>query len=184
MLISTALNSSRQRKLSSMKRHITLRATVVCLLMLPSALAFAQKAPVAAPALDPARVAAAKELIAATGGTDAAKKSMEQMTAAISAQMRGQNPAQAEKFTAVMTKHLAPEGTIVKTYLTEVSEAFVTFYAANFTVPELAEIKTFQASATGKKFQVLAPQMMSGMAAPMMKMQQSLMVEIQKDLKP
>jgi uncharacterized protein len=167
-----------------MKLNITLRASVVGLMMLPSALAFAQKAPVAVPALDPARVTAAKELIAATGGTDAAKKGMEQMTAAISAQMRGQNPAQAEKFAAIMAKHLAPEGPIVKAYLTEVGEAFVTFYAANFTVPELAEIKTFQASATGKKFQNLAPQMMTGTAAPMMKLQQSLMAEIQKDLKP
>jgi hypothetical protein len=167
-----------------MKRPITLRAAIVGLLMVPSAVVFAQKAPVAAPALDPARVAAAKELIAATGGTDAAKKGMEQMTAAISAQMRGQNPAQAEKFAAIMAKHLAPEGTIVKTYLTEVGDAFVTFYATNFTVPELKEVQTFQASATGKKFQSLAPQMMTGMAAPMMKMQQSLMAEIQKDLKP
>jgi uncharacterized protein len=167
-----------------MKCPITLRVAVVGLLMLPSAIAFAQKAPVAAPALDPARVAAAKELIATTGGTEAAKKGMEQMTAAISAQMRGQNPAQAEKFAAIMAKHLAPESAIVTTYLTEVGDTFVTFYAANFTVPELKEVQTFQASATGKKFQLLAPQMMAGAAAPMMKLQQSLMVEIQKDMKP
>jgi hypothetical protein len=51
-------------------------------------------------------------------------------------------------------------------------------------VPELKEVQTFQASATGKKFQLLAPQMMAGAAAPMMKLQQSLMVEIQKDMKP
>jgi hypothetical protein len=167
-----------------MKRYNTLRAAFVGLVMLPSAAAFAQKAPVAAATLDPARVAAAQDLIAATGGIDVAKKGMEQMSAALSAQLRGQNPAQAEKFAAIMAKHLAPEGTIVKTYLTEVGDVFATFYATNFTVAEMAEIKTFQASATGKKFQTLAPQMMAGAAAPMIKLQQALMVEIQKDLKP
>jgi hypothetical protein len=164
--------------------HVTLRAAVFGLLVLPTAAALAQKAPVATVALEPARVAAAKELIAATGGMDAAKKGMEQMGAAISTQMRSQSPAQAEKFTAIMAKHLAPDGDIVKTYLNEVGEAFVTFYAANFSVAELNEIKAFQTSATGKKFQAIAPQMMAGAAAPMMKMQQSLMTEIQKDLKP
>jgi uncharacterized protein len=161
-----------------------LRAAVVGLLMLPATLAFAQKAPAPVAPLDPARVAAAKDLIAATGGIDAAKKGMDQMSAAISGQMRGQNPAQAEKFTALMAKHLAPDGAIVKTYLNEVMEAFTSFYAANFTVAELAEIKVFQASATGKKFQSVAPQMMASAAGPMMKMQQSLMTEIQKDFKP
>jgi uncharacterized protein len=171
-----------------MKLLTPLRAVAVGLLMLPATLAVAQKAPapIAAPAaaLDPARVAAAKDLIAATGGTDAAKKGMEQMTAAIMGQMRGQNPAQAEKFAGFMTKHMAPEGVIVKTYLTEAMDAFTTFYAANFTVAELNEIKGFQASATGKKFQSVAPQMMATMAQPMMKMQQSLITEIQKDMKP
>jgi uncharacterized protein len=168
----------------STSRLNPLRAAIVGLLMLPATLAFAQKAPAPTAPLDPARVAAAKDLIAATGGTDAAKKAMDQMSAAISAQMRGQNPAQAEKFTSIMSKHLAPEGPIVKAYLTDVMESFTTFYAANFTVVELNEIKVFQSSATGKKFQSVAPQMMAGMAQPMMKMQQSLMTEIQKDLKP
>jgi hypothetical protein len=165
-----------------------IRVAIIALMMLPAPVALAQKAPapVAAPAvaLDPARVAAAKDLISATGGTDAAKKAMEQMTAAIMGQMRGQNPAQAEKFSAVMGKHLAPDGAIVKTYLDEVMNSFTTFYASNFTVAEMGEIKIFQTSATGKKFQSIAPQMMATMAGPMMKMQQSLITEIQKDMKP
>jgi uncharacterized protein len=167
-----------------MNRLNPIRAAVIGLLMLPTTLAYAQKAPTAVAPLDPARVAAAKDLLAATGGVDAAKKGMDQMSAAIAGQMRGQNPAQAEKFTAIMAKHLAPEGPIVKAYLNDVMESFTTFYAANFTVAELNEIKTFQSSATGKRFQSVAPQMMAGMAQPMMKMQQSLMTEIQKDLKP
>jgi hypothetical protein len=161
-----------------------LRAAVVGLLMLPATLAFAQKAPAPAAALDPARVAAAKELIAATGGLDAAKKAMDQMSAAMAGQMRGKDPAYAEKFTAVMAKHMAVDGVIFKTFMTDVMESFTTFYATNFTVTELNEIKTFQVSATGKKFQGMAPQMMAGAAAPMMKMQQMLITEIQKDMKP
>jgi hypothetical protein len=163
-----------------MRLQNTLRGAVFLALMVPGALAWAQKAP----ALDPARVTAAQDLIAATGGTDAAKKVIEQMSAAISMQMRAQNPAQTDKYSAAMAKLMAPESPIVKTYLAEVSDGFVTFYAGNFTVAELGEIKTFQSSATGKKFQALAPQMMAGMAAPMIKMQQALMGEIQKEMKP
>jgi uncharacterized protein len=170
------------------KGHVRRAAALALLvsLSISGSPASAQKAPAAAPSatLDPARVAAAKDLIAATGGVEAAKRGMDQMSAAISAQMRGQNPAQADKFTAIMTKHLAPEGAIVKTYLNEVVDAFTTFYASNFTVAELNEIKTFQASPTGMKFQTVAPQMMASAAGPMLKMQQSLMTEIQKDMKP
>jgi hypothetical protein len=161
----------------------TLRAAALGLMMLPASLASAQQKAPPAP-LEPARIKAALELISATGGTDAAKKAMEQMTTAIMGQMRGQNPAQAEKFGAAMSKHLSPEGPIVKAYFTEVMDGFTNFYAANFTVAELNEIKVFQSSATGKKFQMVAPQMMAAMAPAMMKLQQSLMVEIQKDMKP
>ena len=156
-------------------RH--LRAAALCLALLPASAALAQT-----PSLDPARVAAAKDLVAATGGMEQARTGYEQMMAAMISQIRGQNPAEADKFKAFMDRFLAPDGDIAKTYFSETLAAFTTFYAGNFTVAELNEIKTFQGSATGKKFQAKAPEMMSAMAPAMMKMQQSLVAGLQKEM--
>jgi hypothetical protein len=64
-----------------MKRSTCLRAAVVFFMMLPCAPAFAQKAPIATPTLDPARIAAAKELVAAKGGADALKRTVTELGA-------------------------------------------------------------------------------------------------------
>jgi hypothetical protein len=129
------------------------------------------------------KIAAAKALFAAAGGRDTAIKAMDQMRTAMAAQLRQANPAQADKLEGVMAKLLAPSHPRVATYLTEVEEAGVKFYAEKFTISEMKAIAEFQSSPAGKKAQQVMPEMMAQIAGPFVRFQQGMIGELQTELR-
>jgi hypothetical protein len=167
-----------------MKRSTCLRAAVVFFMMLPCAPAFAQKAPIATPTLDPARIAAAKELVAAKGGADALKRTVTELGAGITADYRISHPTKAAKIAVALDQLLAPDGPVAREYVDEATEKFTNFYAANFTVSELNELKAFYLTATGKKSQELSIQLEFSGIEPMAKVGQSIQRAVEKVFKP
>jgi uncharacterized protein len=163
-----------------MKNLTSVRAAIVGLLLLPATLAFAQKAPVAALPLDPARVAAAKELMVAKGGADALKRTIAELGAGISADYRTSHPAKAAKIAAALDELLAPDGTVVREYVRQAAEDYTRFYATHFTVLELNELKAFYLTPTGKKAQELYNQLDASAIEPMAKVGQSIQKAVQK----
>lgn len=173
-------------------RSILLAAGVCCggALLAGSPPVLAEDAkPAAAPApfkaeikADPARIAAAKELLAAFGGLEQAKASVPQFVNALVAEIRSRDEkigAPAEYFLRSETE---PDKPRVKAYLAEVEAAATSFYADTFTVDEMKTITAFYTSAAGKKFQAETPKLL-GMMAPMMaRFQQSLIQDMQKGL--
>jgi uncharacterized protein len=167
-----------------MKCHIAMRAAVACLMMLPWVPAFAQKPPTAATALDPARIAAAKELMAAKGGTDALKKVITELGAGIIADYRVSHPAKAAKIAVTIGELLAPDGPVSREYVSEAMEKLTVFHATRFTASELEELKTFYLTPTGKKYQELSIKLEESVIEPMAKVAQSINVAVAKVFKP
>jgi Uncharacterized protein conserved in bacteria (DUF2059) len=66
----------------------------------------------------------------------------------------------------------------------EATEKFTNFYAANFTVSELNELKAFYLTATGKKSQELSIQLEFSGIEPMAKVGQSIQRAVEKVFKP
>ena len=155
----------------------TLSTLAIALMMACAAPSMAQKAPA-----DPARMAAAKELMTAAGGKETAIKAMNQMKDAMIKQLRVAKPAEVASVEGLLNKLLAPDHPRVVTYLNEVEQGALDFYAERFTVDELKAITQFQMSPVGKKFRDLTPELGTVMAGPFIRFQQGMMVEMQQAL--
>ena len=161
--------------MTTMKRAAVLGFTLAVL----ASPAAAQKV-----APDAATIAAAKDVIAASGGRADALKAMSSMKGAYLAQLRGQSPEMVKKIDELMTKYMDDKSPRIQTYLDEMEAVAIDFYASRFTVDELKTIGAFQLSAAGQKFRSVVPELMASMTAPMLKFQQGLSEELQKELKP
>jgi hypothetical protein len=128
---------------------------------------------------DPARTAAARELVEATGGIAMAEKAIDEMLTGIVNSMRQTNPVSAAEFERMMRTVLSPSSPKVRAYLQEIMDVTVTLYAEKFTVEEMRQLSAFHRSAVGKKFQSVMPEAMSRMAPAMMKFQSSIMPDVQ-----
>ena len=155
-----------------LSKFVAVLATVSTLAVCGAALA--QKAPP-----DPARQAAAKALLEASGGMAQATKAMEQMKIAFINEIRARNPAEAPQAQAFFDEAFSPTNPRIRTYLGEVEAVILAFYAEHFTVAELEAIARFQASPEGRKFQDLAPQMAASIAGPLIRFQDGLMRDMQ-----
>jgi uncharacterized protein len=133
----------------------------------------AQRAP------DPARLAAARELVDAMGGVSMAERVVDQMIGGMVDQMRSQNPGAAAEFERIMRTVLAPDAPRVKAYFSEIMEVTTLFYAEKFTIDELRELTVFQRSPLGQKFQRIVPEAMARMAPVMMKFQSGIVPDMQ-----
>lgn len=160
-------------KLTAVSQSLCLVAVLAFSAASPS---LAQKAPAAA---DPARLAAAKELLEAQGGTAQAKKALDQMTTALVDQIRRMNPAEADGLKKFMATHYAPDSAKVTAYFNEVLDVSVQFYAERCTVEELKAMTQFMKTPTGQKFVLLAPELAAVMAPSLIKFQQQVMVDVQ-----
>lgn len=158
-----------------MPRALALAALL--LLTLPAAGAFAQAA-----APDPARLAAAQELVASMGGDDQARASVTAFVDAINADLRQKVPQKAPALEAFLKGELAADKPRLKELLADLQNLAVTFYAERFTVDELKAIAAFQKSAAGRKFQETTPRLMTLLAARMQDFQGSLMRDLQGEL--
>ena len=145
--------------------------------------AFAQEPATAAAAkVDPARIAAAKDLLQAMGGGDQARASIGQFVEALILEIRQKDESVAAPASLFLRSETQPDRPRVKTYLADVEEAAATFYAERFTVEELKAVADFQRSAAGRKFQAETPQLMSVMIPRITKFQQGLIEDMQKGL--
>ena len=151
---------------------------LVLAVLLASGSAIAQKAPAA----DPAKVAAATALLETSGSLEDYMKIFGQMKSAVTGQMKGQSPEVLKNVDALFDRLGKPDNPVLKTYMDDVKSGMIAFYSEKFTLDELDQIKAFQASDAGKKFRVLQPELMATLSGPMMKFQQGLMIELQKEM--
>lgn len=138
-----------------MKRLIVLVLATACALAAP---AFAQKAPPPAPSsvVDPARIAAAKDLLTVMGSTNQFKIAIETMTQGMSNLVKQKQPDKAkdidEVFALMKQKFLARSS--------EVIDMVAPLWAEKFTVEELGQIGTFFKSPIGAKLIETQPEIM------------------------
>ena len=139
-------------------------------------------APVAAQRTPPdeARVAAAKEVIASSGGRADTFKYFGSMKTALVNQLRNQDPGKAEAAKQRLDAYLSEQNPKVAAALDEMEALAISFYASGFTTEELKTIAAFQGSAAGAKLRAAVPELSVAMAAPMFRFQHELMSELQK----
>lgn len=157
-------------------RALSLAASLVLAAMTAGA-ALAQMAPP-----DPARLAAAKDLVAAMGGEDQARASVTAFVDAINADLRQKLPQKAPALEAYLKTEAALDGVRVKDLLAGFQELAVNFYAERFTVDEMQAIAVFHKSAAGRKFQETTPRLMTLLAGRMQDFQGTLMRDLQGQL--
>ena len=113
---------------------MTTMKRAACLGLLLAVLASPAAAQKVAP--DAATIAAAKEVIAASGGRADALKAMSSMKAAYLAQLRGQSPEMVKKIDDLMTKYMDDKSPRIQTYLDEMEAVAIDFYSSRFTVED------------------------------------------------
>ncbi len=139
---------------------------------------------VAVPKVAPAPevLAAAKAVIDASGGRGEALKAMSSIKGTYLAQLRGQDPAMIEKVQGILAKLMDEKNPQIAAYLEEMEASAIDFYATRFTADELKAIGAFQVSPAGKKFRAIVPELMAAMQPPMMRFQQALSQELQREM--
>lgn len=143
------------------------------------ATAFAQQvAPPPATAHDPARIAAAREMMEAQGGIEQANKGMRQMLDAIVEQVRRGNPRDAEAL-ARFFQGYGPDNPKVKSFFATVVETSVAFYAERCSLEELVAMTAFLRTPAGKRFVALAPEVGASLAPHLLAFQQAVMQDVQ-----
>jgi hypothetical protein len=162
-----------------MKRSI-IRAAGVAVII--GALAFGGPviAQEASPEPDAAHVAAAKDLVTAMDAKSQALSSLEQLRQALIMRMQASEPKKVVGFTAYTDKEMDPNGPRVKSFLSDMENIAVQFYARNFSPEEMKAIATFQQSAAGRKFNKLTPELGGLIAKRMGQFQTDLIKAVQK----
>jgi hypothetical protein len=135
--------------------------------------------PAQAQRADAAKLAAARELVDATGGIAMAERVVDEMITGMVQQMRLQNPSVATEFERIMRTVMSPNSPKVKAYFNDIIEVTTQFYAEKFTIDELRQLTAFQRSPVGQKFQKVVPEAMSRMTPVIMKFQNSIAPDVQ-----
>lgn len=130
--------------------------------------------------VDPAREAAARELMQAMNVQEQFQKSTTAMKDLLTKQMAAQPGG--DKMKAVMDKIFDPSSESVKTYFADAEAAYITFFATRFTVEEMKEIAVFQASPVGRKMQGATPDMIASLGPPLAKFQEGIKKQIVDEL--
>lgn len=125
-----------------------------------------------AQATDPARVAAAKDLMAAMNVQDQFHKSTTAMKDLLISQMQAEPGG--DKVKTLMDKIFDPNSDGIKTYFADAETAYITFFAERFTPEEMKEIAAFQSSAVGRKMQGAMPDMIAALGPPLAKFQEHI----------
>lgn len=128
---------------------------------------------------DPARVAAAKELVTAMRGAEQVQASIGQLRDALAKDMGAREPTKAKDFADYLAKEAGAESDRVKTLVAGIDEQATAFYADRFTVEELKAVAAFQASDAGRKFQELTPQLAAVVGPRLMEFQKKLIDDLQ-----
>lgn len=155
-----------------------MKAFVVrCLAIAAFAFAFAAPsfAEEATPAVDPARMAAARDLMEVTGVTKQLDSMMDVMQAqfAANAKQAGASEKASEDFKATLSKILL--------FKDEMINDFAVLYAETFTAEEMKTVADFYRSGTGAKFIALTPELMKKGAVIGVKYSKKLLDQIKAD---
>ncbi len=134
----------------------------------------------ATPEPDAARVSAAKELVKAMDARAQTLASLAQLRQALIMRIQASEPKKAVGFTAYTDKEMDPNGPRVTTFLSDMENIAVQFYARNFTLDEMKAISAFQQSDAGRKFNNLTPELGGLIAARMGKFQSDLIKAVEK----
>jgi hypothetical protein len=161
---------------------VIIRALFAMSLLVLTLPAIAQEAAPANVAPTPEVITAAKAVIEASGGRAEALKAMSSIKSTYLAQLRGQDPAMLERVQGVLTKLMDEKNPRIAAYLDEMESSALEFYATRFTADELKAISTFQMSPAGKKFRTVVPELMAVMQPPMMRFQQALSQDLQREI--
>lgn len=128
------------------------------------------------PPADPARIAAARDLMEVTGVTKQLDGVMDAMKQGVAQGAKSENSAAGEKvsagFDAMMEKFRAHKAGMMTD--------FAALYAETFTAEEMKTVADFYRSGTGAKFIALTPALMQKGAAIGMKYSEKII----KDIKP
>lgn len=131
---------------------------------------------------DPARIAAAKELVATMGGADQARASIKQFVMALTAEIAQRDEKLAKPAEMFMQLETQPDKPRVKQFIADMEDAASKFYAERFTADELKAIVAFQTSEAGKKFQKLTPEIVAVIGPRMTAFQEGLLRDMQKGI--
>lgn len=115
--------------------------------------------PQAVAPLDPARVAAARDLVAAMDARNQAQASIVQLKQALIMRIQASDPKRTVGFAAYAEREMDPNGPRVQALVAELENSAVSFYAHYFAPEEMAQIAAFQRSAAGRKFTQYMPEL-------------------------
>lgn len=164
-----------------MKRTLARLSGLFCIVAI-SALALA--APLAAqeatPQPDAAHVAAAEDLVKAMDARGQTLASLAQLRQALIMRIQASEPKKVVGFTAYTEKEMDPNGPRVMTFLSDMENIAVQFYARNFSPDEMKAIAAFQQSEAGRKFNKLTPELGGLIATRMGKFQSELIKAVEK----
>jgi hypothetical protein len=131
-------------------------------------------APPASQAADPARIAAARDLMEVTGVTKQLDGMMDAMKQGFAKGANAENSEAGKKlsagFDAVLSKFM--------TYKSEMLTDFAALYAETFTAEEMKTVADFYRSGTGAKFISVTPALMQKGAQIGMKYSEKIMTEM------
>lgn len=131
-------------------------------------------------AVDPAKQAAAKDLLAAMNVQEQFRKTLDSMQNVLAAQMKAQPGG--DKAMSLIAKVFEADSDHVKAYLADAETAMLGFYASRFTTEEMKDITTFQLSPAGKKLQAAMPEMVQALGPPIGKFQESVKTIMMQEL--
>jgi uncharacterized protein len=151
--------------------NLMLRSAGVCALLVFSAPTFAQDASMSA---DPARLAAARDLMDVTGVTKQLDSMMDVMKKGFATGAKADTSEQGKKLSAEF------DGAMGKfmTYKGDMLKDFSALYAETFTADEMKTVADFYRSGTGAKFIQMTPALMQKGSVIGMKYSQKVMEDI------
>lgn len=129
---------------------------------------------------DAGQIAAAKDLVKAMDAEGQARSSLEQLRQALIARVQASEPSKAVGYSAYADKAMQPDSALVKSFLSDIDNMAVQFYARNFTPDEMKAIGVFQSSEAGRKFNKLTPELGGLIAARMGQFQSDLIKAVEK----
>ena len=153
--------------------RLAVSLAVACL-MLASVARAEDAAPASAAAPDPARIAAARDLMEVTGVTKQLDGMMDAMKQGFAKGANAENSERGKKLSAELDAVLSK----FMTYKGEMLTDFAALYAETFTAEEMKTVADFYRSGTGAKFISVTPALMQKGAQIGMKYSEKIMTEI------
>lgn len=129
---------------------------------------------------DPARLAAARELVTTMGGPAQAQASIQQFVTALLAEITQHDEKLAKPAEVFMQLETRPDSPRFKQFVAEMDGTAAKFYAERFTTEELKAIVAFQTSEAGRKFLKLTPDLVALVGPRMTEFQEGLLRDMQK----